>query len=364
MQAGWLGDGGLAGCVGWAVGGWLATLGRGWLVWLVWFVSGWLGRACFPPSFFRSFVRSFCWGGVGWLGRGWLVGWFGCFGWLGSFCGLVGLVGWLVGLTCFLLSFFPAFPPFLLTVVDGDDAGASSLDSSDDEDEDDPVKKGGEDPVKSAEATPSGAGSRSSSEDHFSFIEIYVTKHGHNLQARQRAQIILTLLICGVTDLDELLEVDHAMLNDVCAQHENLSHMHKMRTRQFLERQALTHAGFERFAVHTPSTSEGSHHLASTLRTEEAGASSSSSATEFRGPPCDRVTNGIPHKVKRRVDCSLCGALHTHCPTSYGLTKMKIRSTCNCGLEGCGYALCSGCRRRAGRCNCKRSSPKKRKVRQ
>ena len=59
--------------------------------------------------------------------------------------------------------------------------------------------------------------------------------------------------------MGELLEVDHEMLNDVCAQDENLSHMHKMRTRQFLERQATTHSGFERFAVQTPPISEKSH---------------------------------------------------------------------------------------------------------
>ena len=103
---------------------------------------------------------------------------------------------------------------------------------------------------------------------------------------------------------------------------------------------------------------------ASTFRTKEARASSSSSTTEFRGPPCDRVTKGIPHTVKRRVDCSLCGAYHTHCPKSHEMETMKIRSTCNCGLEGCGYALCRDCGKRKGRCNCKKSSPKKRKVRQ
>ena len=48
------------------------------------------------------------------------------------------------------------------------------------------------------------------------------------------------------------------MPNGVCALDENLSHVHKLRARQFLERQASTHTGFERFAVHNPSVSDGS----------------------------------------------------------------------------------------------------------
>jgi hypothetical protein len=86
-------------------------------------------------------------------------------------------------------------------------------------------------------------------------VESYVGIHGTNLASRQRSQVILTLLTCGVSDLAELLEVDQMMLDDVCTRDENLSHVHKMRTRHFLERQALSHTGFERFATTTPTSS-------------------------------------------------------------------------------------------------------------
>jgi hypothetical protein len=101
-------------------------------------------------------------------------------------------------------------------------------------------------PAKSVEATSSETGS---GDGHLSFIEVYVSTHGSRLHSKQRAQIIFTLLICGVTDLGELLEVDQAMLNDVCAHDKHLTHVHKMRTRQFLERQATTHTGFKHFAT-------------------------------------------------------------------------------------------------------------------
>jgi len=132
-------------------------------------------------------------------------------------------------------------------VSKGDRVSSEENASSDSEN---PVIK---DSGKLVEVATSESGSRTPPpEEQPSFIEIYVSTHGSNLKAKQRSQIILTLLICGVSDLGELLEVDHDMLNDVCAQDENLSHMHKMRTRQFLERQASTHTGFERFAVQTP----------------------------------------------------------------------------------------------------------------
>ena len=79
-------------------------------------------------------------------------------------------------------------------------------------------------------------------DDHF--IPTILREMGGHLSDAHVKCIAVTLFTIGITDMEELLEIDQQALTDVCRIDDDLSYMHHIRTRKF-----LCHLGSPNFKV-------------------------------------------------------------------------------------------------------------------